>query len=732
MTKLRTKALMMAVIFFSTYMLATLLYFKPVSTYASSTGTVTGSSVNVRTGAGTGYEKITQLNTGAKVTILDTVKTSDTYAWYHIGFYLNSTYTTGYITSQYVSVDATYENDTDFETWLTNQGFPDSYKPYLRTLHAKYPNWVFYADKIKYSWDEVVAAENSNNRSLIGSSSITSWKSLDTTAYNWETGTWYGQDGSSWVTASEALIKYALDPRNFLDLAHIFMFENISYNGDVQTESGVSSIVSGTFMSGTSIENGQTYYSALMQAGQESGVSPYHLAARIIQEIGVSGSSGSISGNYEGITGVYNYYNIGAYAGDGKTAITNGLLYAYKLGWTSRISSIVGGAKFIGNNYVNRGQNTLYYEKFDFITPYNHQYMTNILAHKSESTKVVNAYSSDTLANNKYEFKIPVYSNMPSTACASPTGDGDPNNVLKELGVDGCSLTPTYTYFTTSYDVIVGADVNAVTISASAVSSSAKISGTGTHSLNSGMTSINVTVTSESGVARTYTINVSKSGASTGGSSGGSTGSSSGGSTGGSSGGSTGDSSGGSTGGSSGGSTGGSSAGSTGGSSGGSTGGSSGGSTGGSSGGSSGGTGINSTGYKLDTSSKTLSSVGVGSQATDILGNVSVTSGYSSRVVDTSGNEKSGTVGTGDRVIVTDGSGNVVSDYTVVIYGDVDGDGQITSLDLLYVKRDVLDIRNLSGAYAVAAKASRGTDSVSSVDLVYIKRDILGIKSIVQ
>ena len=33
--------------------------------------------------------------------------------------------------------------DAEFETYLTNQGFPESYKVKLRELHKSHPNWVF-------------------------------------------------------------------------------------------------------------------------------------------------------------------------------------------------------------------------------------------------------------------------------------------------------------------------------------------------------------------------------------------------------------------------------------------------------------------------------------------------------------------------------------------------------------------------------------------------------------
>lgn len=40
-------------------------------------------------------------------------------------------------------VFAASSSDSAFESYMNSQGFPESYKPYLRTLHEQYPNWVF-------------------------------------------------------------------------------------------------------------------------------------------------------------------------------------------------------------------------------------------------------------------------------------------------------------------------------------------------------------------------------------------------------------------------------------------------------------------------------------------------------------------------------------------------------------------------------------------------------------
>ena len=165
-----------------------------------------------------------------------------------------------------------------------------------------------------------------------------------------------------------------------------------------------------------------------MNAANSSGVSPYYLAARIRQEIGVNGSD-SIYGIYKGYEGYYNFYNIGANSGE--DPIGNGLKYAsnstmgkYLLPWNDPIKAIKGGAIWIATNYIAVGQDTLYFQKFDVVsngtTLYNHQYMQNIFAARSEGYTTYSTYNKLGLLDNNYNFIIPVYENMPITLSQEP------------------------------------------------------------------------------------------------------------------------------------------------------------------------------------------------------------------------------------------------------------------------------------------------------------------------
>lgn len=622
---------------------------------------------------------ITTVDGGFKFDIYEEVNTDSGTVWYSIGFNYNGSYTRGYITSDYTTIDKRidYRPDADFEEYLNSQGFPASYKDSLRQLHAQYPNWVFVADHNGKDWSDVVENQNVIGRSLIHGSAISSWKSVADGCYDWESGEYTGLEGS-WVQASSALVEYALDPRNFLNATNIFMFENLAFDGSVQDADGLESMTDGTFMENSSHDlsyNGRsyTYITGLLYAGQESGVSPYHLTSRILQEQGYDGHGSSISGTQSGYSGYYNYYNIGASPSGGYTAVQNGLRYASKSDssllrpWNTRMKSIIGGAIFIGKSYINKGQDTLYYEKFD-MTGRGHQYMTNILAPRSESVKSAQGYSDSNKESISFVFKIPVYENMSENVCAIPTGNGSPNNRLENLYVNGWSLTPTFSLYTTEYSLIVDYDTSSVYVGGSALDSSANVSGLGNHELSVGNNDITITVTAANGDTQDYTITVVRQDKKS----------------------------------------------------------------------DSDPQPDNSVSYpgfstsvSIDESTKYISGLGISDTVNDVLGKVDNYNGTYSKVLNKNGNEKDGTVGTGDILITYNSSGNEISRYEIVIYGDVNGDGEVDLFDFALIKRAILGISEPSGIYWKAADCNKDGE-LDLFDFAVVKRYILGVGNISQ
>ena len=129
--------------------------------------------------------------------------------------------------------------------------------------------------------------------------------------------------------------------------------------------------------------------------------------------------------------------------------------------------------------------------------------------------------------------------------------------------------------------------------------------------------------------------------------------------------------------------------------------------------------------------SKYITGIQPGTKASTVLKNLTAT-GATLKIVGTDGKEKSGAVATSDVVQLYDGSGKKISSYTIVLYGDVNGDGEINVLDMIKVNRHVLGLTKLSGAYLEAGDANRAGDGVNVLDMIYINRHSLGLATIRQ
>ena len=199
-------------------------------------------------------------------------------------------------------------------------------------------------------------------------------------------------------------------------------------------------------------KNDITFSEIFWAIGKQQQISPFHLAARVLQEQG-EGTSPLISGTYPGYEGFYNYFNVGASGTTNEQVIINGLNYAKNNDWHDSYFSILGGAKVIAKNYIWKGQDTLYLQKFN-VSPtasnpvYTHQYMQNISAPTTEALSIKKLYASAGALENTFVFKIPVYENMPASPCPMPTSS---TNVVLQVPsgydaatiyVDGVAYTP--------------------------------------------------------------------------------------------------------------------------------------------------------------------------------------------------------------------------------------------------------------------------------------------------
>lgn len=122
-------------------------------------------------------------------------------------------------------------------------------------------------------------------------------------------------------------------------------------------------------------------------------------------------------------------------------------------------------------------------------------------------------------------------------------------------------------------------------------------------------------------------------------------------------------------------------------------------------------------GYQLGTSISNIKEK-VGAQATVI-------------IKDSNGNVKNDVdvIGTGYVIEISNTYGN--SSYIYVMYGDLSGDGDINSADLLKMRQHLLGQVNLSGAFLTSAYVS-GDNEINSADLLRLRQHLLGTNIIEQ
>ena len=437
--------------------------------------------LNIRADAGSEYKVVDAIRAGVTVTVYGEKKASDGTIWYLI----SDGSIMGYSSGSYLNViEKAYDTEEAFEQTLA--AFPESYRESLRALHAQYPNWKFEAYQTGIDWQTAVDEESkfgselsgmgTEARSLVYKGSISSWKSMEEGAFDWSTGQWVTNwDGDYWAIASRELVAYYMDPRNFMDNNGIFQFLDLTYDS-TQTAAYVSQAAASmgsSWLSGTHQHaNGDVinYPEVIAEAGKSAGINPIFLAATLTQELGTNGSEkttisgtaswtvsrnifdsiyasycpaytvnadGTVTVNY---TGVYNYYNVGAYTDTGFShAYERGLWIgyhktlngrAYDGPWTTRQAAITGGAKYLARYLTDYDQTNVYLKRFNMTENgrYNHQYSTDVQGAASEGRLIGRAYTESMRKEIGMTFRIPVYNNMPSSAATMPTGDEDPVN----------------------------------------------------------------------------------------------------------------------------------------------------------------------------------------------------------------------------------------------------------------------------------------------------------------
>ena len=419
--------------------------------------------------------------------------------------------------------------------YITKKGFPKSYRTRIKKLHKLHPNWKFTPVKTNIKWSDAVKKMTKNpGVNTIWYAYNDSYKSVEKGRYNYLTDHY---SGASFPAASTKAVKYFMDPRNFLDERHIYMFEDRKYHS-YQTEGTVKKLLS---MNDT-LKKNSAYYAA---AGKKYNVSPLFLASKSYSELGTSKKM--MDGHtftYKGVKykNCYNAYNIGAtdtlgpvggliYANGGlvKKNYTAGKHTSYGRKWSTPKKAIYGGAKFLKKSFIGQGQPTVYTEHFNVLNGPDaigtHVYMTAINAGISMAGLVSERYIGYGIDEKPLVFKIPVYEKMPSKASGRPSASTkrDNNYYLKKLVVIYSQggkdikkrlIKSDSLNYKKSFTVKVPKSVKSVKIKAvqackaSSEKKGSTVSGSGKKSLKAGKNVFKVKCKASTGTVRTYTVTV--------------------------------------------------------------------------------------------------------------------------------------------------------------------------------------------------------------------------------
>lgn len=314
---------------------------------------------------------------------------------------------------------------SDFE-----QKYP-GYIALVQAIVASHPNWTFKLYETGLTWEATINSEYQNHtdsiKNVVPSNYSNEWICSICGREEQDTGRWY--------CASRQAIEHVMDPRNSLNDANLFQYLQLSNDKSI-TKDQVAQMASKI-----SYLNNQSIIDAIYEVANDPdyNINPFYIIGKILQEQG-SGASALCSGQgYKGqYVGYYNLFNVGASGKGEEAVILNGLAYAKSQGWDTPKKSIMGGIGLV-KRYIKRGQDTLYYQKFNvtYKPYYVNQYAQNLFDAQSIGSILKGYYKDAGLLESSFTFVIPLYTGMPSTACKSPSISGSETGELAYINANG-------------------------------------------------------------------------------------------------------------------------------------------------------------------------------------------------------------------------------------------------------------------------------------------------------
>lgn len=94
-------------------------------------------------------------------------------------------------------------------------------------------------------------------------------------------------------------------------------------------------------------------------------------------------------------------------------------------------------------------------------------------------------------------------------------------------------------------------------------------------------------------------------------------------------------------------------------------------------------------------------------------------------------NENQEYIGTNTKVFIKEKEhGFILQEYVCLIYGDINGDGKISSLDYTLIKNHIMEVKEITDTNMKLAANVNGDAKISSLDYTLIKNDIMDVKKL--
>lgn len=238
--------------------------------------------------------------------------------------------------------------------------------------------------------------------------------------------------GWVWYDASRTMVEHYANPNNFrYHETNIYQFLVLSGSSGISAQKLNTQVLNG---------KGHLHGTAdfFVRASQLHNVNDVYLIAHSLLETG-HGTSKLATGievglnkenkptmvtaqNRSQLTNIkktYNMFGIGAYDHCPEQC---GSERAYTLGWFSVEEAILGGAKFISNDYIGVGQDTIFKMRWNPNAPATHQYATDVGWALKQTTRIKEMFEIvNGMGGHPLVFEVPQFKNQPKSSTL-PTG----------------------------------------------------------------------------------------------------------------------------------------------------------------------------------------------------------------------------------------------------------------------------------------------------------------------